>query len=99
MDAYQGVNDVQVRGEYASVWITQHDDRNDLLLDAGESVRLDSQGLALIATLGDQLAIVVFETLPGTQPFGAPIAGRFWGTWTSPSVRFSHSAMTGLTGT
>jgi hypothetical protein len=44
--------DMQVRVEKGLVWITQECDTRDVMLESGESFRLDRDGTALIEACG-----------------------------------------------
>jgi len=44
--------DMQVRVEKGAVWITQECDTRDVMLESGDSFRLDRDGTALIEACG-----------------------------------------------
>lgn len=46
-----------------SVWITQHGDRNDAVLDSGASFRFDRNGLSLVQSLDGAASVVLEEGL------------------------------------
>ena len=48
----ENAHDMRVRVENGIVWITQERDTRDVMLEHGESFRLDCDGLALISAFG-----------------------------------------------
>jgi Protein of unknown function (DUF2917) len=48
----ENARDMRVRVENGTVWITQERDTRDVMLEDGESLRLDCDGLALISAFG-----------------------------------------------
>ena len=55
----ENARDMQVRVEKGAVWITQECDTRDVMLEDGESFRLDCDGLALIEACGPrQFALI-----------------------------------------
>lgn len=46
-----------------SVWITQHGDRNDAVLESGASFRFDREGLSLVQSLDGAASVVLEEGL------------------------------------
>ncbi len=46
-----------VHAVQGSVWITEENDRNDVVLEPGKSYRLRARGLALINALGGEAAV------------------------------------------
>jgi hypothetical protein len=48
----ENARDMHVRVEKGTVWITQERDTRDVMLEDGESFRLDCDGLALISAFG-----------------------------------------------
>ena len=55
---------IEVSVVYGSVWITQHQDPNDICLGAGESFRIDRDGVTVVSALK---ASLVTLTLPATR--------------------------------
>ncbi len=49
-----------------SVWLTQHHDRRDIVLGAGDSFTLDRDGLALVQAL-EQSAISIMPLFPDAR--------------------------------
>jgi hypothetical protein len=50
-----------------TVWITQSNDRRDIVIHAGQSFLLDKQGLALVAAPAGQATIVVRRASPDAR--------------------------------
>lgn len=48
-----------VAGLAGNVWITQDDDRRDIVLGAGETFRIDRPGSAIVTALGGAATIAV----------------------------------------
>ena len=48
----ENARDMHVRVERGIVWITQQRDTRDVMLEDGDSFRLDCDGLALISAFG-----------------------------------------------
>jgi Protein of unknown function (DUF2917) len=48
----ENARDMQVRVEKGAVWITQECDTRDVMLESGDSFRLDRDGIALIEACG-----------------------------------------------
>ena len=55
---------IEVSVVCGSVWITQHQDPNDICLGAGESFRIDRNGATIVVALKPSLVTL---TLPATQ--------------------------------
>lgn len=79
----------QVLCSKGSVWITQDGDRNDYLLGAGERMRLDADGLALVQA-EDPACVVLLE--PGADAARAPSSSSIWaraGRWLYDALKSS----------
>jgi len=48
----ENARDLQVQVEQGTLWITQEGDTSDVVLERGESFRLDRDGLALLHACG-----------------------------------------------
>ena len=48
----ENARDMQVRVEKGAVWLTQECDTRDVMLESGDSFRLDRDGIALIEACG-----------------------------------------------
>ena len=56
-----------LRVETGSVWVTQDGSRKDVLLQAGESFRIERDGATVLSALGPRFALVSFEpSIPAT---------------------------------
>jgi len=73
-----------VRG---SVWLTQHGDQRDRVLHAGESFRLDRDGLTLVVPLGGAARVVLEDGL-----VAAPSAREYAGQVERPIVPVTRDA-------
>ena len=76
--------------ESGTVWITQENDRRDVMASSGEWFRLDRDGIALVQA--DRFATItitapadalceVFRPVSRAQRTGLPFAPRFWAIW------------------
>jgi Protein of unknown function (DUF2917) len=52
---------------HGRVWITQHADPRDIVLDSGDTFTLDQPGLAVVQALADT-SVLVFAPDPVRQP-------------------------------
>jgi len=81
-----GINNgcgVLVRVEHGKVWLTRPGETTDVCLEAGESFRIDRDGLTLISTLGRApFALVTLDPPVTVAPAAAKRgAGIFWRLW------------------
>ena len=78
-----------LRVEVGAVWLTQEGDARDYYLGAGESLRLDRDGLAIAhATRRAVLALAA----PAPAPLGARLL-RFWAGLFEPRARPTTAAL------
>jgi uncharacterized protein YjiS (DUF1127 family) len=66
---------------HGTVWITQHGDRNDAVLDGGASFRFDRDGLSLVQSLDGAASVVLEEGLTpeqGSRPAADSVEQRAW---------------------
>jgi hypothetical protein len=82
--------------QYGTVWITQHGSIDDVCLKAGESFRIDRDGLTLVSSCGPtSFALVALEPPSRiTRSLAARTAARFWNWW----IRLHRVASRPLTG-
>jgi hypothetical protein len=84
---------MQVRVESGSVWLTQDRCGDDVILKAGESYRIASNGLTLLGSLNKSFALLTLEpSLPAAPTLGE----RFWKFWAglySPQARPTTAAL------
>jgi hypothetical protein len=71
---------MRLRVETGSVWITQDHCMEDVCLKAGESYRIEHDGLTLISTLQVPFALVAIEP---AIPVAPTMGERFWNFWAS----------------
>jgi len=60
----ENARDMQVRVDQGTLWITQQGDRSDVVLERGESFRLDRNGLALLYACG-RAPLTLIALAPG----------------------------------
>jgi hypothetical protein len=82
-----------LRVETGSVWLTQDRSTDDVLLQAGESFRIERDGTTVLSALGARFALVSFEP---SIPVAPTFAERFWNSWASLYVMPSRDGMAGL---
>lgn len=69
---------VQVRVETGAVWLTQERGGDDVVLKAGESYRIEEDGMTLLANLNGKFALVAVEpSIRAARTTGE----RFWAFW------------------
>ena len=51
--ALEGAQGLEVRVHRGAIWLTQQDDRRDIVIGTGEAFRLDRDGRAVIEALQD----------------------------------------------
>ena len=51
--ALEGAQGLEVRVHRGAIWLTQQDDRRDIVIGTGEAFRLDREGRAVIEALQD----------------------------------------------
>lgn len=69
---------VRVRVESGAVWVTQEGCSDDVILEAGQTYRLATNGLALVVSLNGRFALATLEpSIPVRPTMGA----RFWKFW------------------
>jgi len=81
---------MRLRVETGSVWITQDGSKEDVCLKAGESYRIERDGLTLISALRVPFALVTMEpSIPVTPTMGE----RFWAGLYVPESRSTTAAL------
>jgi hypothetical protein len=71
---------VRVRVETGAVWLTQERGGDDVVLRAGQSYRIEEDGMTLLANLGGKFALVTVEpSIPAAPTMGK----KFWAFWAS----------------
>jgi uncharacterized protein YjiS (DUF1127 family) len=75
-----------------SVWVTQHGDLRDAVLDGGDSFRFTRQGLSLVQALDGRPAVVALEDglAPETVAGAAPAEGAWRLARSQPVQRAAH---------
>jgi len=84
---------MRLRVETGSVWLTQDRSTKDVVLEAGESFRIECVGATVLSVLGPRFALVTFEP---SSPVAPTRAERFWNFWASLYAMPTRPAMTGL---
>jgi hypothetical protein len=82
-----------LRVETGSVWVTQDGSRDDVLLDAGESFRIERDGTTVLSPLGKRFALVSLEP---SIPVVPGRAERFWRFWAGLYAMPMRPIMEGL---
>jgi hypothetical protein len=72
-----------LRVQHGAVWLTQTGSTDDVYLDAGESFRIDRDGLTLVSPCGRApLALIRLEgSIAVTRVLAQRMATRFWSFW------------------
>lgn len=84
---------MRLRVETGSVWVTQDRSTKDVVLEAGESFRIELDGATVLSALGKRFALVGIEP---SIPVAPTLAERFWHFWASLYFMPTRPAMTGL---
>lgn len=71
---------LRLRVESGSVWITQDGCLNDVYVHAGDSYRIERDGLTLLSAIGGPFALV---TLDPSIPLPPTLPQRLWDLWAS----------------
>lgn len=80
---------VELHVEHGSVWVTQADSTEDVVLHAGDSFRIARNGVTLVSACGARtlFALVRIERRASAKaPMRSHIAGRFWAWRASPRL-------------
>jgi uncharacterized protein YjiS (DUF1127 family) len=75
-----------------SVWITQHGEVRDAVLESGESLRFGRKGLSLVQALDGRPAVIALEDglAPEPSPGQAPAEGAWRLARSEPFQRAAH---------
>jgi uncharacterized protein YjiS (DUF1127 family) len=73
-----------------AVWVTQHGDWRDAVLENGASYRFDRNGLSIVQALGGPATVVLEEGLEPAHPAGRKVAPQAWTV--AHSERFERRA-------
>jgi len=89
---------VLVRVEHGAVWLTRANETTDVCLAAGESFRIDRDGLTVISALGcAPLALVTLvppvPAAPTAAQRAADLFRKLWGGLCGPESRPSTAAL------
>ncbi len=68
----------QLHVETGTVWLTQESCGDDVILEAGESYRIEHDGMTLLVALGVPFALVTLQPAVRVTP---TLAERFWSSW------------------
>ena len=82
-----------LRVETGSVWLTQDRSCEDVLLETGDTFRIERDGTTVISPLGNRFALVSIEP---SIPVAPGFAGRFWRLWSSLYAMPTRPMMEGL---
>ncbi len=61
-----------------AVWVTQHGDWRDAVLESGASYRFDRNGLSIVQALGGPATVVLEEGLEPANPAGDKAEPQAW---------------------
>lgn len=84
---------VRVRVESGSVWLTQAECAEDVILEAGTSYCIERAGLTLLTNFGKRLALVTIEPAPRAK---RTLSARFWSFWSGLYVPQSRPTTAAL---
>jgi len=72
----------RLRVETGTIWITQAHGRDDVVVQTGETFRIDRDGTTVVTALGKRFALVTLEPPAPVPPAPAPVwlerLDRFW---------------------
>ena len=82
-----------LRVETGSVWVTQDGCCKDVMLEAGDTFRIERDGTTVLSPLGKRFALVSIEP---AIPVAHGFAARFWKFWAGLYAMPARPMMEGL---